>query len=82
MSFFKRHKCHIDFNNLAVMLTRRELACVDKFGRPLAVGVQVVQRCTIPGCFQATARCRMNCRNISNLGVVEGVLGESSSQTA
>jgi len=35
MPFFKRHRCHIDFNKSAVMLGRRDLACVDKFGRPL-----------------------------------------------
>jgi len=35
----------------------------------------VVQRCTVPGRFRATVRCRVNCRKISDLGVVEGALG-------
>jgi len=38
-------------------------------------GVQVVQRCTVPGRSRATVRCRVNCSEISELGVVEGVLG-------
>jgi len=33
--FLKRHHCPIDFSKSAVMLARQELACVDKFGRPL-----------------------------------------------
>jgi len=37
--------------------------------------VQVVQRCTIPGRSWATVRCRVNCSEISDLGVVEGALG-------
>jgi len=37
--------------------------------------VQVVQRCTVPGRSQPTVCCRVNCREISDLGVVEGVLG-------
>jgi len=53
----------------------RELASVDRFGRPLVGGVQVVQRCTVPGRSWATVRCRVNCREISDLGVVEGALG-------
>jgi len=53
----------------------RELACVDQFGRPLVGGVQVVQRCTVPGRSRATVRCRVNCREVSDLGVVEGALG-------
>jgi len=50
----------------------KELACVDKFGRPLVGGVQVVQDCMIPGRSQATLRCRVNCKEIADLGVVEG----------
>jgi len=53
----------------------RELACVDRFGRPLVGGVQVVQRCTAPGSSRTTVCCRVNCREISELGVVEGALG-------
>jgi len=75
MPFLKRHKCHIDFNKSAVMMAGRELACVDRFGRPLVGGVQVVQCCTVPGCSRATVRCRVNCREIFDLGVGEGALG-------
>jgi len=81
MPFLKRHRCHIDFTKSAVVMARRELACVDRFGRPLIGGVQVVQRCTVPGRSRATVRCRVNCREISDLGVVEGALGASSSLT-
>jgi len=35
MPFLKRHRCHIDFNKSAVVMAGRELACVDRFGRPL-----------------------------------------------
>jgi len=35
MLFLKRYKCHIDFNKSAVKLAGCELACVDRFGRPL-----------------------------------------------
>jgi len=37
--------------------------------------VQVVQRCTVPGRSRAAVRCRVNCSEISDLGVVEGTLG-------
>jgi len=33
-----------------------------------------VQRCTVPGQSRATVCCRVNCREISDLGVVEGAL--------
>jgi len=75
MPFLKRHRCHIDFNKSAVVMAGRELACVDRFGRPLVGGVQVVQRCIVPRCHRATVRCRVNCREISHLGVVKGALG-------
>jgi len=75
MPFLKRNKCHIDFNKSAVVMAGHELACVDRYGRPLVGGVQVVQRCTVPGRSRATVRCRVNCREISDLGVVEGALG-------
>jgi len=81
MPFLKQHRCHIDFNKSAVMMAGRELACVDRLGRPLVGGVQVVQRCTVPGRFQATVRCRVNCSEISDLGMLEGALGASSSLT-
>jgi len=35
----------------------------------------VVQRCTVPGRSRATVRCRVNCSEIFELGVVEGALG-------
>jgi len=57
------------------MLAGCELACVDKFGRPLVVGVQVVRRCTILERACATARCKVNFGKISGLGGVKGALG-------
>jgi len=75
MPFLKRHRCHIDFNKSAVVMAERELACVDRIVRPLMGGVQVVQGCTVPGRSRATVRCRVNYREISKLGVVEGALG-------
>jgi len=42
MPFLKRHRCHIDFNKSAVVMAGRELACMDRFGRPLVGGLQVV----------------------------------------
>ena len=72
MPFSKRHGCHIDFSKSAMVMAGGELACVDKFGRPLVGGVQVVQNCTIPGPSCATIHCRVNSRRISGLGVVEG----------
>jgi len=38
MPLLKRHKYHIDFSKSAVMMAGRELACVDRFGRPLVEG--------------------------------------------
>jgi len=35
-----------------------------------------VRHCTIPGRSRATVCCSVNCRKISNLGVVEGALGK------
>jgi len=54
-----------------MLMGDRELACVNKFGRPLAGGVQVVRNCTIPGRSRATIHCRVNNSQISGLGVVE-----------
>jgi len=53
----------------------KELVCIDKFGRALVVGVQVVRDCTVSGRSQATLRCRVNCGDIAGLGVVEGTHG-------
>jgi len=44
----------MDFQKLAVVMAGKELVCVNKFGRPLVGGVQVVRDCTVPGRFQAT----------------------------
>jgi len=77
-----RHKCIINFRNLAEVMARRELACIDKFGRPLVGDIQVVRSCTIPGCSLATIHYRVNCWQISGLGVVEGLTKRSNSQIA
>jgi len=71
MPFLQRHGCRIDFSKSAMLMGNRELACVDKFGRPLAGGVQVVRSCTIPGHFRATIHCKVDGGYISRLGVVE-----------
>jgi len=71
MPFLQRHGCHIDFSKSAMLMGDRELACVNKFSRPLAVGVQVVRSCTIPGHSRATVPCKVNSGYLSRLGVVE-----------
>jgi len=75
MPFLKSHKCHINFNKSVVMMVKSELACVDKFCRSLMARVEVVRRCTIPGRSRVTVCCRVNCRKISDLGMLEGALG-------
>jgi len=75
MPILKQHRCHIDLNKSAVVMAERELACVDRFRRPLVGGVQVVQHCNVPGRSWATVCCRVNCTEISDLRVVEGALG-------
>jgi len=72
MPFLEKHQCRMDFQKPVVVMARRELVCVDKFGRLLVGGVKVVQHCMVPGRSQATLRCRVNCRGIAGLGVVEG----------
>jgi len=71
LPFLQRHGCCINFRNFAMLMGNRELACVDKFGRPLAGGVQVVRNCTIPGHSRATIRCKVDGSQVSRLGVVE-----------
>jgi len=71
MPFLEKHQCHMDFQKLGVVMAGKELACVDKFVRPLVGGVQVVQDCMILERSQATLRCRVNCKEIADLGVVE-----------
>jgi len=73
MPFLKQHQCRIDFSKSAVLMGGRELACVDKFGRPLVGGVQVVRNCTVPRRSRATIHCRVNSNRIARLGVIEGV---------
>jgi len=72
MPFLEKHQCHIDFQKSVMVMAGKELVCVDKFGRPLVDGVQAVQDGMVPGRSQATLRCRVNCRGIAGLGVVEG----------
>jgi len=62
----------MDFHKSAVLMAGKELFCVDKFGRPLVGGMQVVHNCTVPGRFRATIHCRVNDRQLSGLGFVEG----------
>jgi len=70
MPFLQRHGCRIDFSKSAILMGDRELACVDKFGRLLSGGAQVVRNCTIPDHSQATVHCKVNDSQISALGVV------------
>jgi len=48
MLFLEKHQCRMDFQKSVVVMAGRELVCVDKFGRPLVGGVQVVRDCTVP----------------------------------
>jgi len=75
MPFLEKHQCHMDFQKSAVVMAGKELACVEMFDRPLVGGVQVVRDCTISERSQAILRCRVNCREIAALGVVEGTYG-------
>jgi len=68
MPFLEKRQCCMDFQKSAVVMAGKELVCVDKFGRPLVGGVQVVRDCTVSGKSQATLRCRVNCREIAGLG--------------
>jgi len=64
----------MDFQNSALVMARKELVCVDKFCRPLVGRVQVVQDCTVPGRSQATLCCKVNCKRIAELRLVERML--------
>jgi len=68
MLFLKRHECHIDFSKSAMLMADKELTCIDKSGRPLVGGVQVVQNCTVPGHSRVTIYCKVNNSQISGLG--------------
>jgi len=78
MPLLEKHQCHMDFQKSAVVMAWKELAYVDKFSRPLVGGVQVVWDCTIPGRSQATLRCRFNCKEIADLGVVGNARSDST----
>jgi len=71
--FLQRHGCRIDFSKPAMLMGDRELVCVNKFGRPLAGGVQVVRSCTIPGRSRATVHCKVDSGYLSRLRVVESM---------
>jgi len=44
MLFLQGYGCHIDFSKSVMVMGNKELTCVDKLGRSLAGGMQVVQR--------------------------------------
>jgi len=71
MPFLQRHGCRIDFSKYAMLMGDRELTCVNKFGRPLVGGVQVVRSCTIPGHSRVTIHCKVDGGYISRLRIVE-----------
>ena len=75
MPFLQRHGCHIDFSKSVMVMGHKELTCVDKLGRPLAGGIQVVRSCTIPGRSRATVHCKVDGGYSSGLGVVESTHG-------
>jgi len=54
-----------------MLMGDKELTCVDKLGRSLAGGIQVVRNCTIPGRSRATVHCKVDGGYLSGLGVVE-----------
>jgi len=63
----------MDSQKSVVVMAGKELVCVDRFDRLLVGGIQVVQDRTVPGQSQATLRCRVNCRRIAELRMVEGM---------
>jgi len=71
--FLEKYQCHMDLQKSAVVTAGKELVCVDKFGRPLVGGVQMVRGCMVPRRSQATLHCRFNCREIAGLGMFEGM---------
>jgi len=54
MPFQEKQKQHMDFQKSVVVMSGKKLACMDKFGRPLVGGVEVVRDNMIPVCSQAT----------------------------
>jgi len=75
MPFLQRHGCHIDFSKFVMLMGNKKLTCVDKLGRSLAGGIQVVWSCTIPGSSRATVHCKVNGGYVSGLGAVESMHG-------
>jgi len=75
LPFLEKHRCRMDFSKSAVVVAGKEVTCVDKFGRPSVGRVHVVRDSLVPGCSQATLLCKVNCRELSELGVVEGMHG-------
>jgi len=73
MPFLQRHGCHIDFSKSVMVMGNKELTCVDKLGRSLAGGIQVVRSCTMPGRSRATVHCKVDGGYSSGLGVVESM---------
>jgi len=71
MLFLQRHRCQIDFSKSVMLMGNKELTCVDKVGRSLAGGIQVVRNCTIPGRSRATVHCKVDGGYLSGLRVVE-----------
>jgi len=49
MPFLKRHGCHIDFSKSAMVMSGRELACVNKFGRPRPGSTELYDTGPLPG---------------------------------
>jgi len=76
MPFLENHLCRMDFQNFALVMAGKKLVCVDKFGRPLVGGVQVVNNCMVPGRSQATLHCKVNCKRRAGLRLVEGLSKE------
>jgi len=75
MPFLQRHGCHIDFSKSVMVMGHKELTCVDKLGRSLAGGIQVVRSCTIPGHSWVPVHCKVDSGYSSGLGVVESMHG-------
>ena len=72
MPFLTKYQCTLDFQRSTVNVAGRDLRCVDKHGRPLVSGVQVIRDSVIPGRSQANLQCRVTCRDAPSLGIMEG----------
>jgi len=69
--FLQRHDRRIDFGKSAILMGDKELACVDKFGRPLMGEEPIVRTCTMPGHSKGTVRHQVDGGHTSRTGVVE-----------